>query len=119
MAWWMFVMVVTIGSCTDNGPMTTDAALAAAWPIGLPPSVDSILLKGGMICTTTRERLADGRVVVVKRCPYPAEVEAEGLLALAAAGAPTPAVLGTAGHTLVLEFVDGPPDWTGLGRAMA
>jgi fructosamine-3-kinase len=114
-------MVVTIGSGTDNGPMTTDAGadLAADWPTGLPSSVDSILLKGGMICTTTRERLADGRDVVVKRCPYPAEVEAEGLLALAAAGAPTPAVLGTAGHTLVLEFVDGPADWSGLGRAMA
>jgi len=72
-----------------------------------------------MICTTTLDRLADGRDVVVKRCPYPAEVEAEGLLALAAAGAPTPAVLGTAAHVLVLEFVHGPPAWADLGRAMA
>ena len=62
----------------------------ADWPPGLPPSVDSTVLKGGMICTTTRERLADGRQVVVKRCPYPAEVEAEGLRALGAARAPRP-----------------------------
>ena len=56
---------------------------------------------------------------MVKRCPYPAEVEADGLAALAAAGAPVPAVLGAAGHVLVLERVGGPPDWPGLGRAVA
>ncbi|HEY4994314.1 MAG TPA: fructosamine kinase family protein [Nakamurella sp.] len=92
---------------------------AAGWPAELPPAVESRPLRGGMICTTTLDRLADGRDVVVKRCPYPAEVEAEGLLALAAAGAPTPAVLGTAAHVLVLEFVHGPPAWADLGRAMA
>src|SRR4029450_988593 len=64
-------------------------------------------------------RLADGREVVVKRCPYPAEAEADGLAALAAAGAPVPAVLGVAGDTLVLEEVGAPPDWPGLGRAVA
>jgi hypothetical protein len=73
------------------------------WPPGLPPLVSSRPLKGGFICSTTRGRLADGREVVVKRCPYPAEVEAEGLAALAAAGAPVPAVLGVASHVLVLE----------------
>ncbi|MET0864912.1 MAG: fructosamine kinase family protein [Nakamurella sp.] len=114
-------MADTIGKGTDNGPVNSAAGadLATDWPEGLPASVESTLLKGGMICTTTRERLADGRQVVVKRCPYPAEVEAEGLQALAAAGAPTPSVLGTAGHTLVLEYVDGLPDWSALGRAMA
>jgi len=56
------------------------------WPVDLPPSVGSVVLNGGMICLTTLDRLADGRDVVVKRCPYPAEVEAEGLRALAAAG---------------------------------
>jgi RIO-like serine/threonine protein kinase len=55
-------------------------------------------------------RLADGREVVVKRCPYAVEVEADGLAALDAAGAPVPAVLGVAGHVLALERVDGPPD---------
>jgi hypothetical protein len=72
-----------------------------------------------MICTTTRERLADGRDVVVKRCPYPAEIEAEGLRALAAAGGPVPGVIAAAGRLLVLEFVQGPPAWAELGRAMA
>ena len=98
--------------------MTTTAA-AQDWPEELPRSVESTLLKGGMICTTTRERLADGRDVVVKRCPYPAEIEAEGLSALGAAGGPVPGVIATAGHVLVLEFVHGPPAWAELGRAMA
>ena len=99
--------------------MSAHAAGQPDWPEELPRSVGSELLKGGLICTTTRERLADGRDVVVKVCPYPAEVEAEGLRALAAAGAPTPAVLGTAGKVLVLEYVSGPPAWAALGRAMA
>jgi hypothetical protein len=42
-------------------------------------------------------------------------VEADGLVALAAAGAPVPAVLGVASQVLVLERVGGPPDWPGLG----
>ena len=73
----------------------------------------------GSICTVLGGTLADGRAVVVKRCPYPAEVEADGLAALAAAGAPVPAVLAATGDLLVLERVDGPPDWAGLGRAVA
>jgi fructosamine-3-kinase len=89
------------------------------WPPGLPPLVATEALAGGYICRTTRGRLADGREVVVKRCPYPAEAEADGLRALAAAGAPVPAVLGAAGHVLVLERVGGPPDWAALGRAIA
>ncbi len=89
------------------------------WPDRLPRSASSQPLEGGLICATTRERLADGRDVVVKWCPYPAEVEAEGLRVLADAGAPTPDVLGTAGHILVMEYVSGPPAWAALGRAMA
>ena len=92
---------------------------AIDWPFGLPPLVFTEPLKGGFICRTTRGRLADGREAVVKRCPYPAEVEADGLRALADAGAPVPAVLGVAGHVLVLERVGGPPDWPALGRAIA
>ena len=98
---------------TDRHRANTD------WPTDLPPSVDSTTLKGGLICTTTLERLADGRDVIVKRCPYPAEVEAEGLLALAAAGGAVPQVIATSGHVLVLEYVRGEPDWAGLGRALA
>jgi fructosamine-3-kinase len=89
------------------------------WPPGLAPLTWSHPLTGGYICDTLRGRLADGREVVVKRCPYPAEVEADGLRALAAAGAPVPAVLGVASHVLVLEQVGGPPDWPALGRAIA
>ena len=89
------------------------------WPPGLPPLASTQPLKGGFICSTTMGFLADGREVVVKRCPYPAEVEADGLAALAGAGAPVPAVLGVAGHVLVLERVGGPPDWAALGRAVA
>ena len=89
------------------------------WPLGLAPLTSTRPLKGGFICSTVRGRLADGRKVVVKRCPYPAEVEADGLQALAAAGAPVPAVLGVANHVLVLEQVGGPPDWPALGRAIA
>lgn len=98
--------------------MTTPST-APDWPQGLPRSVASAVLQGGMICTTTRERLADGSEVVVKRCPYPAEVEAEGLRALGAAGAPVPGVIAAEGHVLILEFVEGPPAWAELGRAMA
>ena len=93
--------------------------LDATWPDGLAPSVESVQLKGGLICTTTWERLTDGRAVVVKRCPYPAEVEAEGLLALQAAGGPVPAVIAASGRVLVLEYVQGEPAWAELGRALA
>jgi fructosamine-3-kinase len=90
------------------------------WPAHLlPPLRDATPLPGGLICTVLGGTLADGRAVVVKRCPYPAEVEADGLAALAAAGAPVPAVLAAAGDLLVLERVDGRPDWAGLGRAVA
>jgi fructosamine-3-kinase len=91
----------------------------ADWPPGLPPLASAEAMGGGFICRTLRGRLADGREVVVKRCPYPSEVEADGLAALAAAGAPVPPVLGAAGHVLVLERVGGPPDWPALGRAIA
>jgi fructosamine-3-kinase len=89
------------------------------WPEGLPEPVEVVPLKGGLICTTERARLADGRDVVVKRCPYGAAQEADGLRAIAAAGAAVPAVLGVGERVLVLEHLDGPPDWAGLGRAIA
>jgi fructosamine-3-kinase len=93
--------------------------VTADWPAGLPPLRSPSPLKGGWICTTVRGRLSDGRDVVVKRCPYLAEVEADGLRALAAAGSPVPGVLGVGRHVLVMEYVTGPPDWAGLGRAIA
>ena len=89
------------------------------WPLGLPPLRSVSVLSGGLICTTERGQLADGLDVVVKRCPYPAEVEADGLQALAAAGVPVPAVVGVGRHVLVLEYVSGEPDWPALGAALA
>lgn len=74
---------------------------------------------GGDICENWQAEWADGRRAFVKRTPYPAAVEAEGLEALRAAGAPVPLVLGTAPHSLVLEWVEGPSDWEGLGSALA
>ena len=65
-------------------------------------------------------RLADGREVVVKDGTTAAELEAEGLRALAAAEAPVPEVLAADGTVLVLEYLAGPPgDRRELGRAIA
>lgn len=89
------------------------------WPADLARPVGEESLVGGYIGRTTRATLADGRTVVVKRCPYPALQEADGLRALGVAGAPVPAVFGVGGHILVLEYVAGDPDWSRLGRAVA
>jgi fructosamine-3-kinase len=91
----------------------------ADWPADVPPPVDEKPLAGGYISATSRATLPDGRVVVIKRCPYPAAQEAEGLRALAAAGVPVPAVIGFADRVLVLEWLTGQPDWIGLARAVA
>jgi fructosamine-3-kinase len=61
----------------------------------------------------------EGRKVVEKTTDYDARVEANGLEALAAAGAPVPAVISATEDRLVMEAVGGPPDWEGLGRALA
>lgn len=57
--------------------------------------------------------------MVEKATEYDARVEADGLEALAAAGAPVPAVISVAEERLVMEAVGGPADWEGLGRALA
>ncbi|MFP4148927.1 MAG: fructosamine kinase family protein [Nitriliruptoraceae bacterium] len=89
-------------------------------PGGLPAIVASQPLAGGSIAEVVRATLADGRDVVVKRGSTPAELEAEGLAALAAAGAPVPAVLAHEAGTIVLEHLDGPRgDRRALGRALA
>lgn len=87
--------------------------------IDLPPRDGWRPLGGGSICEVFTTTAADGRAVVVKEAPYPAEIEAEGLRALASAGAPVPEVLAVEGNRLVLAQVGGPPDWAGLGERLA
>ncbi len=89
-------------------------------PGGLPEVRRSRPLSGGSIAAVWWAELVDGREVVVKRGTTPAELEAEGLSALAAAGAPVPAVLAFDGPVIVLEYLSGPPgDRRELGRALA
>lgn len=96
--------------------------IAGADPPTLPAGLrarDWARMGGGSICEVWRARLTDGPDVVVKRAPYPAEVEADGLRALDEAGAPVPEVLAADGDVLVLAHVSGPPDWPALGAALA
>lgn len=88
-------------------------------PEGLPAARSWSPLGGGSICAVWAVQLADGRRIVVKQAPYSVAVEADGLRALAAAGAPVPAVLHAGDDLLVLEHVDGEPDWKALGEALA
>jgi fructosamine-3-kinase len=60
-----------------------------------------------------------GRPVVVKETDYQAHLEADGLRALREAGAPVPDVIEVSATRLVIAEVGGPPDWEGLGRALA
>ncbi|MFT4137266.1 fructosamine kinase family protein [Microbacterium sp.] len=99
--------------------MTSEPPTFADWPAHLPPPTSGTRLDGGWIAATWRCRLADGREVVVKHSPHPAEGEADGLAALRAAGVPTPEVIAVSGDLLVLALVDGAPDWGGLGAAIA
>lgn len=93
----------------------TDLAL----PDGLGRLRTPRRLGGGSICEVWRGELDDGTPVVVKRAPYDVTVEVDGLEALRVAAAPVPEVLGADGHTLVLRYVDGPPDWRAMGHAVA
>jgi fructosamine-3-kinase len=76
-------------------------------------------LQGGDIAAVWDVVLADQRRVVVKAAATDATLEAEGLDALRAAGAPTPTVVAVDPRVLVIEHVTGPPDLEGLGRALA
>lgn len=90
-----------------------------SWPPVLPSVVRSVPLHAGMVGVTERAVLADGREVVVKRCPYPAALEAESLRTLARLSVPVPRVLGVRRDVLVLEHLDGPTDWAAFGRTLA
>ena len=88
-------------------------------PEGLPEAVDARRLAGGDVGAVWLARLCDERTVVVKQGPGDASLEAEGLQALRAAGAQTPAVLGVRDDVLVLEYVFGTGDRSELGRRLA
>ncbi len=77
-------------------------------------------MSGGWVGRTWRATLTDNRDVVVKECPYPAEIEVDGYEALTRAGVPVPEVVSAAGSTLVMQFVSSAdPDWARLGEAVA
>ncbi|SMF80981.1 Fructosamine-3-kinase [Tistlia consotensis] len=100
--------------------MTGLAEAAAALLGGSLKSVEP--LPGGDLSQILRIRLDDGRSAVVKSGPAPRR-EARMLEALAAAGAPAPAVLAVDGTVLVLELLpaggslDGA--WAALGTVLA
>jgi fructosamine-3-kinase len=93
--------------------------ISAALPTGLPTASQWRRLGGGSWSEVWRAWLADGRDVVVKRSPFPADIEAEGLRALGGAGMPVPEVYATEGEVLVMAHVSGPPAWEKLGAALA
>ena len=78
-------------------------------------------LSGGSLSQIVRIVLADGREAIVKNGPSP-RTEAAMLKAIAASGAPAPAVLGVNDDALVIELL--PSDgalhnaWTSLGTAL-
>lgn len=76
-------------------------------------------LHGGDIAAAWRVTTTSGAELVVKRTPYDADLEAEGLRALAAAGAPVPTVHHVGDDVLVMDHVSGSPDLEALGAAMA
>lgn len=61
----------------------------------------------------------EGRPAIVKTTDYDARLEADGLRALAEAGAPTPEVYEVTRERIVMAEVGGPSDWEALGRALA
>jgi len=79
-------------------------------------------LGGGSLSQIVRIVLADGREAIVKNGPSP-RTEAAMLKAIAASGAPAPAVLGVSEEALVIEVL--PADgalhdaWASLGKVLA
>lgn len=97
--------------------------MSSAAPPPLPDELGvaerSTRLHGGDIAATWRVTTTSGAEFVVKRTPYDADLEAEGLRALAAAGAPVPTVHHVGEGVLVMDHVAGVPDLEALGAAMA
>jgi fructosamine-3-kinase len=95
------------------------APVPSPWPAHLPAPRRASRLHGGDISDVVRVELGDGTTVVAKTTSYDADLEAEGLRALADAGAPVPEVLAVEPRLLVLAHVSGRADWAGLGAALA
>lgn len=76
-------------------------------------------LGGGDIARVWRAELTDGRNVVIKQTPTEAALEADGLAALAQAGAAVPQVLAVEDRALVLEALDSTGDPSDFGRMLA
>lgn len=72
-----------------------------------------------MAWASIRRGVVDGRPVITKATDYDARLEADGLRALAAAGAPVPRVVEATEDRVTMDEVDGPNDWEGLGRSLA
>ena len=92
-------------------------------PPPLPDDLGSVAswsrLHGGDIATAWTVTTHDGDRLVVKATPYDADLEAEGLRALAAVGAPVPAVHHVGDHLLVMDHVTGDGDLEALGATLA
>jgi fructosamine-3-kinase len=80
------------------------------------------VLGGGDLSQIVRIELADGREAIVKNGPSP-RTEAAMLKAIAASGAPAPAVLGANDEALALELLPTEGSlhnaWASLGKALA
>lgn len=92
---------------------------APALPSSLGTVASARRLHGGDIAEAWDVTTTAGDRLVVKRTPYDADLEAEGLRALAVAGAPVPAVHHVAPHLLVMDHVTGDGDLAALGAALA
>lgn len=88
-------------------------------PAGLGMVASSTRLHGGDIAAAWRVTTTSGGTFVVKRTPYDPDLEAEGLRALAAAGAPVPTVHHVDADVLVMDHVSGTPDLERLGAELA
>ena len=69
--------------------------------------------------TIRRSELPDGSLRAIKETTYDARLEARGLWALRDAGAQVPEIHEVTPTRIVMDWVDGPADWEGLGRRLA
>lgn len=69
--------------------------------------------------TVRRVELPDGSLRAIKETGYDARLEARGLWALGDAGAPVPEIHEVTASRIVMDWVEGPADWEGLGRRLA